>query len=100
MREYKNLPHPSKEPEAFNQYLKDNNEVITENYYWILIENSFIENQLVLFLLSAKSYFSELNELELRNLQMILHHYKDKHIYINADKDKSVPNRLHLHIKL
>lgn len=101
MRKYKNLPHPTKQPEKFNEYLINNNKVVIQHLFdWILIENSFIENQLVLFAKRSVQYFNELNELELKSLQVILYPYKDKHVYINADKDKSVPNRFHLHIKL
>jgi hypothetical protein len=93
-------PNPNRRPDEFNQYLVDKNEIVQYRGNWLIIENSFIKNQLVVFCLDNVRYFHELWEEDLVVLQNILRRYKDKHVYINADKDKSIPNRLHLHIKL
>lgn len=110
MREYKNLPHPTKEPEAFNQYLRDNNEVLAETDYWIVIRNSFIKDQLVAFCKLPVATFQEYalswtDTVKERNLMLcepysIMGMHKKDYIYINAEVDKSVPDRLHFHIKL
>lgn len=100
MRNYSDLPNPAIDTEGFNQYLRDNNKVLFDCSSWILIENSYIPNQLVLFSALNRMYLSDCLTAELESLADILQDYNGKHIYINADKDKSVPNRLHLHIKL
>jgi hypothetical protein len=100
-REYKNLPNPTTEPKEFDEYLRKNNELILETDFWILIKNSFIENQLVCF--SKNPYAQGIGDLlkeELIDLQNILSAYQEKHIYINALENKSIPNRFHVHIKL
>lgn len=92
------VPSPNN-AEEFNQYLRDNNEVVLENNCWILIENSYIENQLVLFCKENMKTFSSLTPMATKELLKIMDMFNDKHIYINAHKDKSVPDRLHIHIK-
>lgn len=110
MRKYKNLPHPSREVEAFNQYLRDNNEVVGELDYFLIIKNSYIPRQFVSFcklpvkdLKQLFDYTEDKSDLwnKVRN-EFLAHFitYGDKHIYINEPKDKSVPDRFHLHIKL
>lgn len=101
-RTYKDLPDANRELVPFNQYLRENNIVVKETPYWILIKNSFINNQLVLFTKLNKRYLYEVYNVSEAYAELIdyLEEYKHNHIYINADKDKSVPNRLHLHIKL
>lgn len=49
MRNYKNLPDPIEEPEQFNKHLRDNNQVAMKASYWIVIKNSQIKDQLVVF---------------------------------------------------
>ena len=61
MRDYKNLPT---EKEAFNQYLRDNNTLIYENEDWIVIKNSYIENQLVIFSKHEVRYITECDHLQ------------------------------------
>lgn len=104
MRTYNNLPDATLESEAFNQYLRDNNEVITENIVWIVIRNSYIKDQLVAFCKFPVKNISEYKDIDYLSKESafywIFEEYSGKHIYINADKDKSVPNRLHIHIKL
>lgn len=100
MRDYKNLPNPETQIEEFNQYLRDNNLVLDENRSWILIRNSYIENQLVLFSKLNRKYFYEITHSELDDLSDFTLTYWNKHIYINAEKDKSVADRLHFHIKI
>ena len=98
MRKYKNLPKI--DSLEFNQYLRDNNILVLETEYWILIRNSYIDNELVCFIKSFKRYLYEADANEIMELFEILKTYKKKGCYINADNDKSVGNRLHLHIKL
>jgi hypothetical protein len=102
MRNYKNLPNPEIEVEEFNEYLRKNNEVIFENNSWIAIKNSYIDNQLVIFCKFNVKYITNLTNNALVDLRLVLSgtNTAGKHIYINADSDKSVANRLHLHIKL
>jgi len=100
MQTYINLPNPQKESLQFNQYLYNNNIVLQQSKYWILIENKYILKQLVVFSLLPRKYLIECNHLEVIDLFTILSAYKEKHVYINKDKDKSIPNRLHLHIRL
>jgi len=100
-RKYRDeVPHPFKAPYRFNNYLRQNNRVLNENTNWILIKNRFIDNQLVCF---AKLEITELKQVSRAaylDLVDIIDKYKDNHIYINSIKDKSIPDRLHLHIKL
>ena len=100
MREYKNLPHPTDEPEKFSQYLRDNNEVLHEGDFWILIRNSYEEDQLVLWLKRPAEYMGEIFMFEWADLDTYFKIHKDNYWYINNRSRKSVPNRLHLHIKL
>ena len=97
---YKKLGVPSPEDiEAFNDYLRENNEVLEETEDWILIKNRYIDNQLVLF----SKRVAELHELggfELGEMADILKKYKHGMWYRNAVEDRSIPDRLHLHIKL
>lgn len=97
-RKYKNLPNPNTQIEEFNEYLRKNNELIRETKNWILIKNSFIPNQLVLFNKNNLKYLSEISIDEFVELKFILKDYDEKKFYVNAAKDKSVPNRLHIHI--
>lgn len=99
-RIYIDLPDCEKEVEKFNEYLLKNNEVIENGKYWLLINNKYIKKQLVCFLKLNKKYLTELNIEETLELYKIIEQYKDKHIYINADKKKSIRNRLHIHIKI
>lgn len=99
-RVYKNLPHPTDEPGAFNEYLRKNNKVIEENISWILIENSYIDDELVCFCKLPFAYMDEIGPIEQEDLAGILRNYKDNKTYINATKDKSVADRLHWHIEL
>jgi hypothetical protein len=103
-RTYNNLPDPTEFPEEFNQYLRDNNKVILENLMWIVIQNKYIENQLVAFCKYPISNIHEYEQIQYPSRDLAFYwlfkHYSGKHIYINADEDKSVPNRLHFHIKL
>lgn len=100
MRDYKNIPDPKLDVKKFNLYLVNNNEVVFFSAKWIIIKNSYIEGQLVCFCLDNVAYYGDLDEVALYGLKRILQEYKDNHVYINATKDKSVPNRFHLHIKL
>lgn len=100
MTTYENLPHPSFERVKFNKYLRDNNEVLTSCKSWIVIKNSYIENQVVIFSTQDKKYITELSPLELVEMTKMLLPYRGKEVYINSDANKSVPNRLHIHIKL
>lgn len=108
----KNLPDPITECEEFNQYLRDNNKVVREGEYWILIENSYIPNQHVAFcklpvrdfddyMLHAleSQVYSDKEDLLFEPI-MLFAANNNEHIYINATKDRSVPDRLHIHIKL
>lgn len=101
MRTYIGLPNPDIEPIKFNNYLIQNNEVVADSNYWILIKNSYIDNQLVLFCKQPIKYLTELDWNSFKQLKLFLEKFaKGKEVYINADEKKSVPNRLHLHIKL
>ncbi len=107
MRKYNNLPDPTNEPEAFNQYLRDNNEVVEEIPLWIIIKNSYIKDQLVAFCkLPVKTMLEYTTKTpatmseQYANFIALFLVYEGKHIYINADKDKSVLKRLHFHIKI
>lgn len=113
MRIYKNLPHPKKQAEEFNQYLRDNNDVVKETDLWIVIENSYIKDQRVAFcklpVRDAKEYFMYAMKTDspdtiyfnlLREFAIIFMAFNGKHIYINSDQDKSVPDRFHLHMKI
>ena len=113
-REYKDFIDPKKYPEGFNEYLRNNNVVVEESEYWIIVNNSFIKGQLVAFsklpvadakelyaadvvLLSGRPNFQVRTEAILE-LGKILSTYPDKKVYINALEDRSVPNRWHIHI--
>lgn len=100
MRNYIGLPNPDTQPEEFNQYLRVHNIVITESSSWILIQNSYIENQLVLFAKDPIKYLGQLDWTAFKQLKMFLANYQDNEVYINPDERKSVHNRLHIHIKL
>lgn len=99
-REYIDLPDPDNDPDGFNNYLISNNKVVNKLHDWIVIENKYIPKQLVIFCLQPKSYIYQLNEREWLALRSIMFIYASKHVYINSEKDKSIPNRLHLHVKL
>lgn len=99
-RRYKNLPNPNTHIEEFNEYLRKNNKLIRETKNWILIKNSFIPNQFVLFNKNNLKYLTEISIDEFIELKFILKDFEEKKIYVNAAKDKSVPNRLHIHICL
>lgn len=100
VRNYKNLPDPNKKVKEFNQYLLDNNKVIGEYIHWILIKNSYIKYQYVLFCKLNRKYLGDISVAESMELHDILSLYKGKEIYINPDHLKSVPDRLHLHIRI
>lgn len=107
MREYENLPDPELDVEGFNQYLRDNNVVVKENEHFIIIENSYIENQLVAFakvsVKDASDYqnYPFENQLQaLKDYLGIFADYPQCHNYINAILDRSVKKRFHIHIKL
>lgn len=110
MRKYKDLPDPIKEPEKFNQYLRDNNRLVLELNYFIVMRNSYIEGQNVAFCklpvadLVDALYQLDGDEKELEKFTAdfisIFMAYPGRKIYINANKDKSVPDRFHIHIKL
>lgn len=108
-RNYENLPHPIHEPEKFNQYLRDNNIVVLELEYFLIIRNSYIKKQNVAF---CKLPVSDLEEVlyllgsSKEALQdftadfiSIFMAYQKRNIYINAKEDRSVPDRFHIHIK-
>lgn len=106
-RSYNNLPHPTKEPEAFNQYLRDNNEVVQENAFWIVIRNSYLKHQLVAFCKFPVGKAADINDVikapllsRYQAFLWIFTEYDDHHIYVNKLKDRSVPDRFHVHIKL
>jgi len=99
-RDYVDLPDPIKEWEEFNSYLREKNLVFCENEYWILIKNSYIDDQHVLFCKLPFSSVYEINNDMMKAMLDILGPYGCYHWYINACKDRSVPNRLHIHIKL
>lgn len=99
-RTYKNLPNPDTQIEEFNEYLLNNNTVINEGTYWILIQNSYISGQLVLFAKQPRKYLHDCTADELQEMVNMLADYCKHYMYINADHNKSVPNRLHIHIKL
>lgn len=95
------VPDPIMFPERFYNYIKENNVIVTENKHWILIVNKYIPNQLVCFAKMSKSRFlTDLNNEEFASLQEILSKYRSKTLYINADTEKSIPNRFHIHVKL
>ena len=99
-RDYKDVPDPEKEPMEFNTYLAKNNEVVYEGRYWILIKNSYVKNQLVLFSTESKvRYLSQLSyPASFELFAILLAFAENKSVYINKDEDKSIPDRLHLHI--
>ncbi len=104
MREYKDLPDPTLEPEKFNQYLIDNNKVVKDTIVWLIIENRYIEGQLVAFCKYPVKDIAEYRDINYPSKDIafiwLFEYFSGKHIYINADKDKSVLNRLHFHIRL
>lgn len=99
MRNYKNIPHPD-EIKAFNEYLKENNEVVYQNRHWLVIKNRYIKKQLVAFIKTKRHFITDCTPSELTSLAPIIKKYKHNHIYINSAQEKSLPNRLHIHIKL
>ena len=93
-------PDPIEKWGEFNVYLRTHNEVIKDNANWILIENSYIPGELVLWSVWPYTDIADLSPQSLLSLPEMLEPYRDNYKYINANKDKSVPNRLHIHIKL
>ena len=99
MRKYKNLPNPQKQVREFNRYLLDNNKIIKNTKYWVLLKNKFIKNQLVIFAKIDVKYLVDIEHKHFESLKEILKPYKKHRVYINSDKEKSVVNRLHIHIQ-
>ncbi len=100
MRKYKNLPDPQKQVREFNRYLLNNNKVIENTKYWVLLKNKFIKNQLVIFAKMDVKYLNDIDQQHFESLKKILEPYKKQRVYINSDKEKSVVNRLHVHIQI
>ena len=94
------VPSPTREPLAFNEYLLLHNEVLWVSEHWILIANSYIEHQAVMFAKRNVRYIHQLKQKELADMADILKEFKGKKMYINSEKDKSIKNRLHIHIKI
>ena len=102
MRAYNPPPPPPEQVQKFNQYLEEHNEVLDENNDWVLIKNSYEKNRLVLWYKYNARYLIELDDIALIRLRNIIenNYLESKKMWINADKDKSVPQRLHLHFKI
>lgn len=98
-REYPDYPVGGATSAEFNQYLRDYNNVIFESRYWLIIENSYIMNELVCWHKTVGvEYIWHLGWKSFYEIQQILRHFQEYKVYINSNVDKSVSNRLHLHI--
>lgn len=109
------MPNPAEKPEAFNQFLRDNNRVVRESDYWLMIENSYESTKdNIQYVVFCKLNVKDMDEYYIHLLQtetfsdredmfaeviMILAANNNDNVYINAIEDRSIPERLHIHIK-
>jgi hypothetical protein len=99
-KEYKQLKYPDSTTDEFLDYLKENNKIIFESIYWLVIENcKYYTNENPHYTAFWKdSYTCEFHNFEdLENMIGYLNLQK-WYMYINAKKDRSI-KRFHIHFR-
>jgi len=99
-KEYQKLKYPDSLSDEFLDYLRINNNLIFEDYHWLVIENCKYhteENPHYTAFLKV----GEIDENSFGRLWVVIYFLKleDWYMYVNEKKDRSI-NRFHVHFRL
>ena len=99
-KEYEKLKYPDSTTDEFLDYLKENNKIVFESIYWLVVENcKYHSNEnphyTAFWRDSATCEFENYDELDKIKTYLGLN---DWFMYINAKKDRSI-KRFHIHFR-